>query len=99
VDRTHDGVGFWIHVTPRARRACVGPSYGDALRVSVREPPSGGRANRACLDALADVLGIARAEVELDPAASHRRKRVRVRGDPAELAARLASLALGPQVR
>jgi uncharacterized protein (TIGR00251 family) len=87
------GVTFAVHVTPRARRPLVGGLHGDALRVAVREPPADGRANAAVLDALAEALGVPRAAVRLDPASRHRRKRVEVAGDGAELAARLRALA------
>lgn len=90
---TADGVALWIHVSPRARRTGVGPRHGDALRVAVREPPVAGAANAACARALANALGIAPQAVQLDPGASGRRKRVRIRGDTAKLAQRLRQLA------
>ena len=36
-------LGFWIHVSPRARREGVGGRHGDALRVAVKEPPVNGK--------------------------------------------------------
>jgi hypothetical protein len=80
-------------VTPRARRDAVGGRRGDALRVAVREPPEAGRANAACVAALARAFGVSRAEVALDPRASNRRKRVRVAGEPAALERRFTELA------
>lgn len=88
-----DGVELWIHVTPRARRPGVGGTQGDALRVAVSAAPARGAANAACREALAAALGVARGDVQLDPASRHRRKRVRVRGDPERLCARLRALA------
>lgn len=90
---TPQEVAFWIHVTPRARRETVGGTHGDALRVWVRAVPSGGAANRACREALASAFGARRSDIELDPASKGRRKRVRIRGDGAALARRLAALA------
>ena len=89
-----DGVAFWIHVTPRARREQVGGLHGDALRVVVCAPPVDGEANAACRRALARILGCKHGEVWLDPAARGRRKRVFVRGDAAELTRRLHALAV-----
>lgn len=86
-------VAFWIHVTPRARRDGVTGSHGDALRVSVKAPPADGRANRSCVAVLSEVLAVPRSAVDLDPGSRGRRKRVRVRGDPPSLAARLRTLA------
>jgi len=88
-----NGIAFWIHVTPGAKRAAVGGAHGDALRVTVRAPPVEGRANAACVEALASAFGVKRPAVALDPAARSRRKRVVLAGDSAALAARLAALA------
>jgi hypothetical protein len=93
VSRTDSGIAFWIHVTPRSRRPSLGGLHGDALRVAVREPPVSGAANAACSRALARALNVRRAEVELDPASSGRRKRVRVRGDAEVLTQRIRGLA------
>jgi uncharacterized protein (TIGR00251 family) len=87
------GFGFWIHVTPRARRAAIGGRHGDALRVAVREAPEAGRANAACLAALAGAFAVSGARVELEAGARGRRKRVRVAGDRAALKRRFEELA------
>jgi hypothetical protein len=92
--RPAGGFSFWIHVSPRARRANVGGLHGDALRVAVRAAPEAGRANAACVDALADAFGVARADVAL-AGATGRRKRVRIDGDPEALERRFAVLANG----
>ena len=87
---------FWIHVTPRARRAAVGGSHGDALRVAVREPPLGGAASAACVGALAEALGVTKTAVILNRGARGRRKRVRVEGEPLRLEAQIRALARRP---
>lgn len=99
VETRPDGVGFWIHVTPRARTERVGGLHGDALRVAVTAPPVQGKANAACVRALAEALGVARQSVEIDPGARGRRKLVRVAGDPQALLARLRALALVDRLR
>lgn len=88
-----EGLAFWIHVTPRAQREAVGGRRGDALRVCVQAPPVAGRANAACVEALAQAFGIKRRDVELDPNARGRRKRVRLIGDVQALEERLRELA------
>lgn len=95
VQRVPNGIGFWIHVTPRAKRPSVAGMHGDALRVAVAEPPVEGRANAACVRSLAEALGVSRAAVRIDPAAKGRRKRVDVDGDAASLEARLRALSQG----
>jgi len=87
------GFSFWIHVSPRARREGVGGRHGDALRVAVRAAPEAGRANAACVAALAEAFGVARGEVALDPRSTGRRKRVRVAGDTSLLERRFEALA------
>jgi uncharacterized protein (TIGR00251 family) len=87
------GIAFWIHVSPGAKREAVGGARGDALRVAVQAPPLEGRANAACVDALARAFAVRRSAVALDPAARGRRKRVQISGNPAELSARLVALA------
>ena len=98
MDQTAEGIAFWIHVTPRARVAKVGGLHGDALRVSVSEPPVAGRANGACQQALSEALGLRRRQIAIDPSSRARRKRVQAAGDGAALAARLGELATGPGV-
>ena len=87
------GVGFWIHVQPGARTESVGPEHGEALRVAVGAPAVEGRANAACVAALASALGLPRTAIQLAPSSRGRRKRVRVMGDPAQLRAQLHALA------
>ncbi len=87
------GVAFWIRVSPGARRAAVGGAHGDALRVAVQAPAIEGRANTACIEALALAFAVKRAAIGLEPGARGRRKRVSIAGEPAILAARLAALA------
>ncbi len=90
--RTAGGLAFWIHVTPGARREQVGGSHGDALRVAVTAPPVEGRANAACVEALAAAFEVRRAAISLAPGARGRRKRVEIAGDAANLSSRLAHL-------
>jgi hypothetical protein len=87
------GIGFWIHVTPRAKRPRVGGLHGDALRVAVSAPPVEGEANEACARALAGAFGVVRGAVGLDPGARGRRKKVTIAGDPDALERRARALA------
>ena len=91
-----EGLAFWIHVTPRAQREVVGGLQGDALRVSVTAPPVGGKANAACVQALAEAFGVGRRDVEIHPGARGRRKRVRLSGETRALEEKLQTLARTP---
>lgn len=88
-----DGLAFWVHVTPRARRTAVGGLRDDALRVSVTAPPVDGEANDACTRALAKAFGVRRGGVRIDAGARSRRKRVWIEGDPGALESRRRALA------
>lgn len=98
MDQTTEGISFWIHVTPRARVPKVGGLHGDALRVSVSEPPVEGRANGACQQALCEALGLRKRQLAIDPSSRGRRKRVQAAGDGPALATKLRQLAMGPGV-
>ncbi|MEY2478733.1 MAG: uncharacterized protein QOG87_4048 [Actinomycetota bacterium] len=79
-----------LHVQPGAGRAAVVGRHGDALKVRVAAPPTGGRANDAVLELLAEVLGVKAADLELVGGASSRSKRVRVTGvEPDDVRKRL----------
>ena len=87
-----DGVSVAVKVHPRSRRPGVQTGAGDRLRVAVTEPPEDSRANRAVCAAIADLLHVAPSAVSITIGASSRDKTLRVAGDPAALAARLATL-------
>jgi uncharacterized protein YggU (UPF0235/DUF167 family) len=85
-----------VKVTPKARRAGVlgmapGKDGAPLLRLAVTEAPEEGRANAAVLRLLADRLGVAPSACTLLRGAASRRKLIRVEGDTAALAARLAA--------
>lgn len=82
-----------VHVSPRAKREGVGPLHGDALRVAVRQAPSEGDANRACLRLLGAALAIPIRDLTLCGGERNRRKRIRATGDPERLEEALRALA------
>lgn len=98
IDLEAGGLGFWIHVSPRARKSGAGGLYGDALRVSVRAAPQRGAANAECVRVLAQALGVARTRVGLAGGAKGRRKRISIEGEPGQLEAALLMLASRPRV-
>jgi len=81
LDADRDGnVLVTVHVQPGARQNEVVGPHGDALKVRVTAPPVDGKANRAVIALLADVLGVPPGHVEVVAGASQRRKRLRVQG-------------------
>ena len=91
-----DGVAVAVKVHPKSRRPGVHgvalASNGERLRIGVTEAPEDGRANRAACSALAAALGTAQSAVSLKAGATSREKILHVKGDPTELATRLAAL-------
>lgn len=74
-----------IRVRPGARTRGAtgwreGPSGSRALQVSVREPAEDGRANRAVIELIAELVGVPRAEVEIVRGAGSRDKVVSIGG-------------------
>ncbi len=75
---------FKVHVQPRASRAGVAGTHGDAIKVCVAAPPVDGRANDALEVLLADALGVARRAVCVVSGAMGRDQVVEVVGVTAE---------------
>lgn len=75
-----DGVVLSVHVQPGAGTTAVVGRHGDALKVRVAAPPTGGRANEAVVALMAEEFGLAKSDVEIVSGASGRQKRVRLGG-------------------
>jgi uncharacterized protein (TIGR00251 family) len=67
-----------VHVQPGAGRTAVAGRHGDALKLRVAAPPVRDRANRACEEAVAELLGVPTSQVELVGGSTSRSKRIRV---------------------
>jgi uncharacterized protein len=85
-----------VRVRPGARADAVGGTWagprGPALVVAVRARAVDGAANAAVVAALAAAFGLRRGAVEIVAGARARDKIVTLRGDPGELATRVAEL-------
>ena len=85
-----DGVSFAIRVQPRAGRNAVVGELGGALKIALTAPPVEGRANEACVEFFAGLLGVPRSSVAIASGQSSRNKVIRVNGiSGAELKKRL----------
>lgn len=91
-----DGVSVTVKVQPKSRRPGVqGLSVsgnGPCLRIGVSAAAEAGRANKAVCEVMAEALGISAASVTVMVGQTSRDKTLRVTGDSAVLAERLAAL-------
>lgn len=93
---TDGGVELSVRALPRASRNALAGLRGRQLKVAVTAAPSGGRANRALEEVLAEALGVRRSAVEVVAGHASRDKVVRVAGlSAAEAERRLASILPG----
>ena len=93
-----DAVVLAIHVTPKAGANAIGnlqaaADGSHALKVRVTQPPDKGKANKAVISLLAKRLGFAKSALEIVAGHTSRDKLIRITGQPAEIAHRIAQLA------
>ena len=87
-----DGTVIAVYAQPRASRSAVSGLYDGMVKVALAASPVDGKANKALLRFLADVLGVSRSSVSLVAGKTGRRKRVLAAGcDPERVAAALCS--------
>ncbi len=81
---SREGITFHVKVIPRAKRNEIVGAEGDAVKIRLHAPPVDGRANERLIEFLAEVLDLARAQIEIVRGETSRHKVVRVRGAPLE---------------
>lgn len=77
---TPGGATFSVKVQPRARKNAITGEVGEALKLALTAPPVEGRANEACVEFLAETLGVSRSSVTIAAGQSSRNKLIRVAG-------------------
>mgnify|MGYP005834158901 CR=1 FL=1 len=83
-------VRFAVFVQAKARREAVVGEHAGALKVAVRAPAQGGRANRAVVELLARTFDVPPSAIEILHGLTSRTKRIRIATRrPDELAARV----------
>jgi hypothetical protein len=87
------GVLFAVRVIPGASKNEVAGIQDGALKVKLTAPPVEGKANRACVDYLAALLGLRRSALEITSGEKSRKKTITVAGiGRGELEARLKGI-------
>ena len=74
------GCSFAVRVHPRAKKNAITGTVGDAIKLALTTPPVEGRANEACTEFLAHLLGVPRSSVAIISGETSRNKVVRVSG-------------------
>ena len=91
-----DGTVLAVHVQPGAGRTEVVGRHGDALKIRVAAPPTGGRANDAVVDLVAREFGLKKSDIQITSGASSRQKRLQLSGVAVKAAARVVDRLLAP---
>jgi len=73
-----EGLSFQIRVQPRASKNRIVGQYGDALKICLTAPPVDNAANNACRAFIADLLSVAKSDVEILSGQSGRNKRIMI---------------------
>jgi uncharacterized protein len=89
------GVVLAVHVQPGAGRTEVVGRHGDALKLRVAAPPTGGRANDAVVQLVAKEFGLKPGDVMVTSGESSRQKRLRLKGVELRGAERVVDRLLG----
>jgi uncharacterized protein len=84
-----------VHVQPGAGRTEVVGRHGDALKVRVAAPPTGGRANNGVVELIAKEFNLKSADVTVTSGASSRQKRLKLHGVEVRDAERVVDRLLG----
>jgi hypothetical protein len=91
-----DGTVLAVHVQPGAGRTEVVGRHGDALKIRIAAPPTGGRANDAVVELVAKEFALKKADVRITSGASSREKRVLLAGVQLRAAERVLDRLLTP---
>ncbi|MBY0526901.1 MAG: DUF167 domain-containing protein [Gemmataceae bacterium] len=88
-----EGIVLPVRAQPGARKCGILGEQAGALKVAVTAPPEDGRANKALVETIREVLNLKRSQVDLLSGPASRDKRFLIRGIlKADLAQRLAEL-------
>ena len=73
-----EGMLIDVYVQPKARMARIVGLHGDRLKVALRQPPEGGKANLELVALLAELLQVPKSSIELLRGATSRQKTLRI---------------------
>ncbi len=79
-DNRPAGAVLEVRIQPRASKNGVVMQSDGSLKIRLTAPPVDGAANEALIKYLADILGVARSQVEIVSGQTSREKRIRIAG-------------------
>lgn len=69
-----------IKVIPGASKNEIAGMWQDMLKIRVNAQPEAGKANKACIELLADKLGIPKSKIQIIKGQSSREKQIQIEG-------------------
>ena len=76
IKETPQGIVFKVYVQPRASKNMIVGVHEDALKIKITAPPIKGKANKMCLEFLAECLEVPKTNLEIISGANNRNKQV-----------------------
>ena len=98
---TDGGAVIELEVSAASRRDRFPAGYNawrHAIRIEVRAPPAGGKANRAVVESIASALRLPQSRITILTGHTSTQKRVRVEGAGADEVARLIEQLMPPEL-
>jgi uncharacterized protein len=93
IRETSRGLSFAVRVIPGASKNEVAGIQEGALKIKLTAPPVEGKANKACIDFLARLLGVRRSALAIAAGEKSRKKTVTIDGmNPGELRERMKDI-------
>jgi uncharacterized protein (TIGR00251 family) len=93
IDERNGSIFLRVKAVPNASRTAIAGILGDALKVTVAQPPEGGKANAAIVELLAQTFSVPERNVRIVSGPSHSRKTIEIAGITLDaVTARIASL-------
>jgi len=74
------GLTLSVHVQPRASANQLAGLQGDALKIKLTSPPVEGAANKALIEFMAQLLGLAKSRIQVLKGGHSRQKLLRIEG-------------------
>ncbi|MBU0967149.1 MAG: YggU family protein [Proteobacteria bacterium] len=86
-----NSVSLDLYIQPKASKNSICGLHGDELKLAITAPPVDGKANKAVIDFLAKLFGVAKSSVSIMSGQQSRHKRCMVQGVTFQEASRVVN--------